>query len=90
MQLERLLTSREFTPSRRDVADVQHILAGVASRSLEKAEAFIKDHAPESMKTKAFGSYEELFKSPVSWLFWMYQFSDLQEANNLISGTPGS
>ncbi|KAG5642637.1 hypothetical protein DXG03_002475 [Asterophora parasitica] len=48
-------------PKSRDVYDIVHKVAAVASRSVEKAQEFIDTVAGGDKSTKAYGSYEELY-----------------------------
>ncbi|WVR07379.1 hypothetical protein IAU60_004420 [Kwoniella sp. DSM 27419] len=60
--------------SSRNVTDVSHAIAAVGSRSLAKAEDFIKTHCPEGaagqqdgwvdFKPKGYGSYKEVVDDP--------------------------
>lgn len=65
-----------ISPSTRNEHSVTHAVAAVGSRSLQKAEEFIRDVCPEgaagqkdgtaSFKPKAYGSYKEVVEDPVS------------------------
>ncbi|KAL7410453.1 NAD-P-binding protein [Mrakia frigida] len=48
-------------PTTRGVTDVVHEIAAVGSRSVEKAEAFIKENGLGEGKVKACGSYEDVY-----------------------------
>lgn len=62
-------------PSTRGTADVAHAVAAVGSRSVEKAEAFIKENCPQGgfaqasnligLRPTAYGSYAEVYNNPV-------------------------
>jgi dihydrodiol dehydrogenase / D-xylose 1-dehydrogenase (NADP) len=62
--------------SERDASEVAHVVAAIGSRSIEKAEQFIKDNCPEGgsaqkeglseIKTAAKGSYKDCVEDPVS------------------------
>ena len=64
-----------LNPSARNVTDVAHAVAAVGSRSVEKAEAFIKENCPQGgyaqasgligAKPVAYGSYAEVYSNPV-------------------------
>jgi len=47
------------------VTDVVHEIAAVGSRTVEKANQFIKDNGLGE-KVKGFGSYEEVYNNKVS------------------------
>ncbi|KAK9233915.1 hypothetical protein V1525DRAFT_107807 [Lipomyces kononenkoae] len=53
-------------PALRGVTDVNHIPVAVASRSLEKAQAFIDAHSPAELqgKVKPYDTYDALYKDP--------------------------
>ena len=65
-----------ISPSTRKEHSVTHAVAAVGSRSLQKAEEFIRDVCPKgaagqidgtaSFKPKAYGSYKEVVEDPVS------------------------
>jgi predicted dehydrogenase len=48
-------------PASRDVHDLKHTIVAVASRSKEKASAFVKDVCKDGPGIKAYGSYDELY-----------------------------
>mgnify|MGYP001559688451 FL=1 len=58
-------------PSTRDVNDVSHVIAAVASRSVDKAAHFVEDVWKEAGVTegkesvKLYGNYEDLYADPV-------------------------
>jgi hypothetical protein len=51
--------------SRRDVHDVTHEIVAVGSRSVEKAQEFIKAQIPGDESVKAYGTYTEVFQDKV-------------------------
>ncbi|KAK9321568.1 hypothetical protein V1517DRAFT_326017 [Lipomyces orientalis] len=53
-------------PKSRGVTDVDHRPVAVASRSLDKAQSFISEHAPPELQgsIKPYGSYSELLSDP--------------------------
>jgi hypothetical protein len=53
-------------PATRDVQDIKHTIVAVASRSKDKASAFIKDVCKVGPGIKAYGSYAELYNDQVA------------------------
>ena len=50
---------------RRGVNDIIHAVAAVGSRSVEKAQEFINQHAGGDKSVKAYASYQEVFDDKV-------------------------
>ncbi|KAJ3486810.1 hypothetical protein NLI96_g3983 [Meripilus lineatus] len=48
----------------RDVQDVLHKVVAVGSRSVQKAQDFIQEHAPGIQDIKPYGTYEEVYADP--------------------------
>ena len=51
---------------RRNTTDVAHKIVAVGSRSVESAQKFISDYAPNEEGIKAYSTYAEVYADPVS------------------------
>ncbi|KAK7207668.1 NAD(P)-binding protein [Myxozyma melibiosi] len=72
-------------PALRGVSDVAHLPVAVASRSVEKAQAFIDAQVPADLRSKVtpYGSYEELYKDPAVDVVYVASPSAFHYKNSL-------